>query len=341
MKVNKTKSSKFKPDKPKKNTLTVTILGALLIVLSLAIFFGLRTAFQTDSYYVLTENVPAKREITSDILEEVVVNKDGVPPTAITKGQVESGGVVSKIPLEKGDILTASNTGVSLDTSAGIPDDWVVTSLNISSNDAVGGQVARGDYFDIIGITDAGAKYIATNVLALDVSSAQVEQEGKSGTVMNTELQYLLGAPPEVAGLIASATNSDVFSSIKIVLSPRSIRYKQRELEKLNGVFKAEIDTKVIDLQKGTDPKFSPVLRDKNERPVNKENCEAGVIEPATYCDKLKQLEGQNDKEKPEEQDIQPKDMKEVEEDIKENKEKDEKEEQKDTDNKEEDKKGE
>lgn len=294
MKVKKDKNSKFKPDKPKKNTLMVTLLGSLAVVVGIGLFFALRTMFKTETYYVLSENVPAKQEIKADMLEEVTVNKDGVPPTAITKGQVESGQVVSKIPLEKGDILTASNTGVSLDTSAGIPDDWVVTSLNISSNDAVGGQVSRGDYFDIVGITSEGAKYIATNVLALDVSTSQVEQEGKSGTIMNTELQYLIGAPPEVAGVIASATNSDIFNSIKIMLSPRSVQYKERNLEKLNGVFNAEIDTPPIDLFKGTDPTFSEVLRDKNGRPVNKEYCEAGEIKPASLCDKLKNIKKKN-----------------------------------------------
>ena len=293
------KNSGFNPQKPKKNLLVTIIIVVLISLFALGVFFTLKIAMAEESYYVLNTNVPARAKITTDMLQEVRVSKDGVPQNAIPIGAFEQQDIYTKIPLDAGDILTESNTGLSLDTSTGIPDDWVVTSINISSDKAVGGQIARGDYFDILGVNDMGeTRYIAVNVLALDVKYSQsqtADAEGKQ--VFTEELQYIIGAPAEYAASIASATDSGILS-LRAVLSPRSIRYKERDIASLEGVsFKSDSRTPLLDMFKGTDPSFTTVLRDKNGRPVNKEYCDEGLIEPADYCDKLKDLETQKGQE--------------------------------------------
>lgn len=287
----------FSTKKPKKNLLATIGIVAALAFLILLVFLGLRSALETETYYVLNTNVSARTRIEPEMLKEVVVSKDGAPQNAISLSQVEANPIYSKIPLEVGDILTLSNTGLELDTSTGIPDDWVVTSINISADKAAGGQVARGDYFDIIGITDTGAKYIAVNVLALDVNYSESQSSGADGEVtFNEELQYLIGAPAPAAASILDALDGDVFKTIRVVLSPRSILYKERNLDNLNGlVFKSTVDKDIIDLFDGTDRTFTTVLRDNNGRPVNPEYCKSGEIEPKELCKELEEME---DKEK-------------------------------------------
>lgn len=289
----KSKKTEFKPDKPKRNLLAVilTIIGIAIAIALL--FLGLSKAFATETYYILNQNVPARVRVTDEMLQEMEVSEGGAPPNAITRQQVINQPIYTKLPLIAGDILTQSNTGFTLDTSTGVPDEWVVTSLNISGSQAAGGQIKRGDYFDILGVTDKGSRYILTDVLALDVkytASENDESEG-NGNKMNEEIQYIIGVPQDVAAMLAHATDSKQFRNLRIVLSPKSVEYKERELEDIAGVISSGNQTEPIDVFEGTDPTFTAVLRDKNGRPVNREYCEADLVEPAELCDELPGLE--------------------------------------------------
>lgn len=288
----KSKKTEFKTDKPKRNLLAVilTIVGIAIAIALL--FLGLSKAFATETYYILNQNVPARVRITEEMLQEMEVSEGGAPPNAITRQQVINQPIYTKLPLIAGDTLTQSNTGFTLDTSTGVPDEWVVTSLNISGYQAAGGQIKRGDYFDILGVTDKGARYILTDVLALDVKYTATEDEAEgSGNKMNEEIQYIVGVPQDVAAMLAHATDSKQFRNLRIVLSPKSVEYKERELEDIAGVISSGNQTEPIDVIEGTDPTFTAVLRDKNGRPVNREYCEADLIEPADLCEQLPDLE--------------------------------------------------
>lgn len=278
--------------KPKSNLGVMIVAFLVIIILTVVIFFGLRNLLKTESYWVLNTNVPGKVQVTPDMLDEVTVSLGGAPKTAIGLAQVETGSVFTRYPAGKGDILTESNTGVSLDTTTGIPDSWVITSLDINANDAAGGHVTRGDYFDIIGVNkDGGAKYIAINVLALDVNldvqQKMIEDQlrenvGPKKPDMNTVMQYIFGLPPEAAAKVHHGLSQ--FDSIKIVKSPTNITYGERKEENLDLLYKFSYEDKVIDLFEGTDSEFTPILRDNNGRPVTKSACEAELINPAELC---------------------------------------------------------
>lgn len=278
--------------RPKSNLSVMILAFIIIIVLTIVIFFGLRNLLKTESYWVLNTNVPGKVQVTPDMMEEVTVSLGGSPKTAINMSQIETGSIFTRYPASKGDILTESNTGVSLDTTTGIPDSWVVTAININSNDAAGGNVGRGNYFDIIGVDgEGGAKYIAINVLALDVkselSTGYIEEELIDGPkteqiTMDTTLQYIFGMPAEAAARMHHAIAQ--FESIKVVKSPTTVNYGERNTENLDILYKFSNDDKVIDLYNGTDNEFTPILRDNNGRPVTKSACDAGIISPMELC---------------------------------------------------------
>lgn len=296
MKINKASNS-LSNVAPRKNLIVTIGVTILIAIITLSVYMLLKGALETETYYVLNQNLQPRVKVQADMLIPKEVNKGGAPENAISLAQVENGDVYTKIPLYTGDILTQSNTGVTLDTSTGIPDDWVVTSLNINSSQAAGGQVSRGDYFDLIGITeDEGSKYIATNILALDVNYASKQSEDDKGNVVfNDELQYIIGVPQDKAAIIADATDTDKFKSLRVVMSPRAIAYENRKLDDISKPFKSTMETPVLDLKNGTDPTFATVLRDNNGRPVNSDTCSANLVVPTELCKNVETKEPANE----------------------------------------------
>lgn len=290
MKLIKDKSTKnTSVVKPRKNLSLAAISAFIIIILAAGIFFGLSQVLATESYYVLLNDIPPKTQVNSSMLKEVITAKGTAPQNAITLAEVNQGSVYSKYPLKAGDILTPSNTGITLDSSSGIPEDWVITSFNISADDAVGGNIARGDYFDIIGVSEEkGSQYLFHNVLALALNynqpSNEVTADGKVIPIGET-LQYVIGMPAESAAMLHHTLEK--YEKIKLVLSPVSLKYKTRDVSNLTGVFLHDTTTEPVDLFEGTDSSFKPVLRDDNGRPVTIKNCELGLVSPMTLCDQL------------------------------------------------------
>lgn len=269
------------------NLITIIISVIIAIVLFVGVYFGLSSAFETEKYYVLNTNVAARTQIKPQMLTEVVVSKGGSPHNAITLAEVKQGSIFTQYPLMAGDILSASNTGAKASVTNGIPDDWVITSFSINANSAVGGNIDKGNYFDIIGVKSDGAKYLYTNVLALDVNRSQQSKDGS----LDTTIQYIIGVPPQEAPKLHHALNS---YEIKLVLSPKTVEYEKRDVVTIDGIFKSD-NSKLVDLYKGTDNKFRDIIRDVNGRPVTLKNCMVkDLINPQDLCkDVLKQAKEQ------------------------------------------------
>lgn len=279
----------------KGNIALMAILAVISIIAVIFLYFTLSSVLATETYYVLGQNVAAKQQITEDLVKPVKVSKGGAPINAIKLDRIKSGTVFTRTPLDAGDVLTNSNTGLNVDTSVGIPDNWGITSINISSNKAAGHIITRGSYMDLIGISEAGSKYIATSVLVLDVnySTARTTTKAKDQNAtqnLNEELQYIIGAPQEIIPLITDATDSGRYKSLRAVLSPKSTNYEARNTQNLGGVYTADLEKPVVDLYKGTDSSFAPILRDNLGRPVTKQSCAANLINPKKLCTKVKDL---------------------------------------------------
>lgn len=279
--------------KPKRNLSIVIIIGVSIVILTGAIFFGLSKILATEKYYVLNKDLPAKTQVLPNMLQEITTAEGSAPQNAINLAQVSQGTIYTKYPLRAGDILSASNTGIEIDTSSGIPEDWVVASFNISADDAVAGNIQKGDYFDIIGVNrEEGAKYLFHNVLALEVkyNSAKNTVNAKGEVVpIGETMQYVVGMPAENVATLYHAFAR--YEKVKLVLSPASLRYKDRNVTNLTNPFLHNNSVDPVDLFEGTDNSFSAVLRDDRGRPVNKANCELGVISPESLCEQLPKIE--------------------------------------------------
>lgn len=273
----------------KKINLPILILTVIVMVaMAVGLYMGLGQLFKTEYYYILNQSVGSKQKVTAEMLSPVEVSEGGSPQNALTLAQVESGDIYTRIPLYAGDILTESNTSLNMDTTGGIPDDWLITSFNTSTSKAVGGRIQRGDYIDIIGIAPAGAKYIAVDVLVLDANySTMATGEEQQEIMIDDVVQFIVGAPPQEIAVLTHATDGDFFESIRVFLSPKSVQYKERNLEEMEGVFLADMETPLFDLYQGTDNSFAPVLRDDNGRPVTRQACDDGKIVPVELCEKI------------------------------------------------------
>lgn len=275
-----------------KNLVTTLIVAILTVALAGALFFTLSQVLAKEDYYVLTQDIPAKTQVTEDMLKKIETAKGSAPQNAISVQQVRQGTVYSRIPLKTGDVLSKSNTGLDLDSTNGIPDDWVVVSFNISSDNAAGGNISKGDYFDIIGIDpEGGAKYMFYNVLALEVNytqgEAKVTSDGKV-VPLGEQLQYVVGVPADQAPVLLHTFEK--FKTVKLAMSPASLKYKHRDTDSLDKTYSGDFSAGAIDLFDGTDNSFTPVLRDKNGVPVTQESCKDGKISPRSLCKDIKSL---------------------------------------------------
>jgi Flp pilus assembly protein CpaB len=152
----------------------------LSLVFSLLAGFGvltiIGTAAEQGTYYVVSEDVPARTLLEGSMIEAKTANIDGIPATAISLEELQNAPLYTKIPLATGDPLTITNIGPITPIYAGLPENYVVASLAVSPENAAGGRIGRGDYVDIAGVYQLGedttAKIVLHNVLVLDVTVA-------------------------------------------------------------------------------------------------------------------------------------------------------------------------
>jgi len=255
------------------------LLLALIVIVAIVVIIGVLTLFtkfyQTEDYYQLAVPVQTRTQVTPQMLEKVTTQKGTAPKTALTPSEVQTGQYYTRFPLQAGDILTPSNTTGGLDDiSVGIPDSWVITNFGVPADNAVGGRVGRGVYFDMMVTTDQGSFYPFVNMLALDTSvslsgassaSAVDTAEAKSG---QTQIYYV-GATPQDAARLQSIMKKYA-GSIRLVLSPRQNEYQAPDLKAYEGLFTYSDSDKLIDSGKGTDSTFSQVERDEMGRPKDR-----------------------------------------------------------------------
>lgn len=258
------------------------IIWALIGVIMLVVFFAAMSLFsdltKQDTYFVLNKDVPfAKTQITVSDLQEVSVREGTAPPTALNIAEVQSGDVYSKIPLNKGDILTASNTGPNLDISVGVPDSWVITNFSVSADDAVQGRIQRGYYFDMIVTTtvtgdDTHASstfsfYPFINMLALDTTVSL--NNASNSNAINTDAaragqtkQYTVGLPRAEAARLHSIMEQ-YGGNVHLVLTPRQNDYCTVNPDEYAGQFGFDVNKDgPFNAGQNTNSNFTDVERD-------------------------------------------------------------------------------
>lgn len=256
----------------RKNLILIGGASVLVIVLSAIIFITLTSLFSTENYYVLNTNVKAKQQITPEMVVARETAEGTGPVHALTMEEIQRGGVYSKYPLFAGDVVAKSNAGPLSGTPLGIPDDWVVTSFTINSTDAVGGILGKGDYADLLGVNEEGARYIFNNLLILEVKFLNEEYDGTldGQTIVGEVMHYTIGLPAEDVAYLHDAL--DKYEIVKMVKSPTEVNYQDRNVSNLKKPFRYNDKNTNIDVIEGTDPTFTEIERDENGKPLNKVN---------------------------------------------------------------------
>jgi len=197
----------------------------------IALAFALLTAFGVLSilgrwadqraYYVVSQDIPANYEITPDIVLELTTNVDGVPPTALTQADIAAGGLFSRLPLKAGDVLTSSVVGPAADPITQLPPGYVLATLKVAPERAVGGRVSVGDYIDIAAVQNLGdtsvAKVVLHHVLVLDVAVSPetiAEAANEDGSLVGPDSQANYNGFPEIYTL---AVTPNAFLTLALI----------------------------------------------------------------------------------------------------------------------------
>lgn len=209
----------------KKNTL----LTAFAVLIAIGVFVGTATLaknlYETDTYYTLNKDIPADTQITSDMLEPHVTAKDSIPfKSLVDIGYVEGNKVYSSVALKADEMVPKTSTRKDNDdVKSQIPNKWVMTNFSVGADDAVGGRIQRGSYFDIMVATADGGYYPFIKLKALDTTVDL--SNASSSEAVNTEeahsgqtTQYTVALPADEATRLQSIV-AQYGNSIKLVLS--------------------------------------------------------------------------------------------------------------------------
>lgn len=283
----KTKSSKGT------GLIVVLILSAAVaaFILSMTWLQGLA---KTSTYYVLLEDIPAKTMLTPEMLYPVVTSEGSEPMNAITLEEVEESieygpPLITQIPLQAGDPIVTSVVSGYKDVSVVVPDSWVVTSFGVSADNAVGGRIRTGYYFDMLVTIDGKSYYPFVNMLALDTTVSM--NDASSADAVDSEeayagqtSQYVVGMPPGDAARLQNLM-VEYSDTVRLILSPRQNEYEAPDLAAYRGAFTwnsltPEIDTDVpdpVNLGEGTGIEIDASNRDAFGRPIKTpKNCSKG-----------------------------------------------------------------
>lgn len=276
----KTASSVGRPTARNSKFLVFWMIVIAITTFTLSLTY-LSNAWEKTTYYVLNQDVLPRTLITVDMLEARTTSA-GTEPAGIPISEIQTGSLFSKFSLFEGDVPTYSNVGPLDDISVGVPDEWVITSFPVNADDAVGGRITRGVYFDMMVIDGEEASYPFVNILALD-TTVSLDRASSSQAVDTAEArsgqteQYYVGMSPENAAILQSIVNSG--KQIKLVLSPRQNEYAEPQLASYRGLFTPEgRDGEGLEVTNQgllTDNTFQRVERDEQGKPVQSEvTCE-------------------------------------------------------------------
>lgn len=292
----KKKPSIVKDTKPKKvksggseeksNIFTIMLFTFVAIAVFVLTWLTFSAVFKTETYYMINTPVAARQEITPSMLTAQETSVGTAPQNAMSMEDVQRGGMYARYPLSPGDVLSRSNAGPLALTSDGIPDDWSITSFDVSSGSAIGGALMRGDFIDILGVDEEeGARYVFNNVLILEASYSVEDADPEDESKGNVIIRYTVGMPAEDVAILHHS--HALYGELLVTKAPSSVLYAGRNTDTLGKTFKFGDTVLNKDLYEGADPTFTPVVRDENQRPVNRNTCAMNEVSPSTLCTDL------------------------------------------------------
>lgn len=285
--------------KKKKSLFSLGGSSAIWLIAAVAAVFAMGGALTilgnsaaTSTYYVLGRDVPARTQITTDMLIERVTKVDGAPPNAYDLVFVRDNDVFSKIALEGGDVITPTTVGPLERITKTVPGNFVAASVAIAPENAVAGKIRAGDHIDLVAINSDNpsgpiAKFVLHHALVLDVtvapqSIAQTSVDGQEGEAVENPgpeseqvrsgipAVYTLALSPEDAARVALVRTFDLMA----VLSGSSPDQELLVTAQMNEIF---ADEPVGDSAAGTSGAIKP-----GQEGQNGTIAEDGTIQPET-----------------------------------------------------------
>lgn len=235
----------------------VSIIAIVALILFTVFVVLLNNLLKTETYYQLNlkegQVVKSKAILTPDMINEgyiVEVATTVKPANSITRADLETGQVQAKYDLSYNEILTYGNVGpiggtlhddllAAKKNDAGDDisnyDNWILTNFSVSADNAVGGRIQPGDYFDVMVITEEGVFYPFINLKAVDttvsigsgVSNAD-SMEAKTG---NTN-QYTVKLSPNHAAYLQWIVNN--YGNVKLTLNDKSDEFIDNDNNPIN-----------------------------------------------------------------------------------------------------------
>lgn len=192
---------------------------------AITVFFVLDAASKETTYYVVNQDIPARTNITEDLLYPMVTKAGSQPPNTLRLEEIRAGGVYSRFNLIAGDVLSYSNAGELSPVNEGIPEGFVTASFVVAPEDAVAGRVDRHDYIDIISSTETElgltTKFVLRRVFVLDVNSGVSRDSGADSEAARTGATtlYTVAVSPQDAATLALLRDSPLY----VVLTPADV----------------------------------------------------------------------------------------------------------------------
>lgn len=247
-----------------------TVAVAAAVLAAIGIFVVLSQVTATTTYYVLNQDVDARSQITPDMLSPVTVSTGGQPRNALDISAFSTGEpVFAKYALPAGEVVTPALVGLRSPIQEGIPDDYVVASFSAPAETSAAGKAARGDYIDIIAVSESpdgagsAAQYVLRHVLVLDTAADLAAEQTSGDEVYASEdagirsgipTIYTVALPQEDAAKLALVQSLP----LTVVLSP--VAYESDGVPTDPGfVSPVDVfgpDARVSDSGAGTDPSF-------------------------------------------------------------------------------------
>lgn len=239
------------------------VLVGIIVTIALIIFAVfvvlMNNLLKTETYYQLNlekgQTFNSKGILSAEMIDEGYIQEVATtvkPANAITRADIESGQAQAKYELGYNEVLTYGNVGPvggtlhddlieakkkDADGDYSNYDNWILTNFSVSADNAVGGRIQPGDYFDIMVISEEGTFYPFINLKAIDttvsIDSAGLESadsmEAKSGQTN----QYTVKLSPDHAAYLQWIINNN--QNVKLVLNDKSDEFIGAESEEASS----------------------------------------------------------------------------------------------------------
>lgn len=227
------------------NSFLIFLIVLVAVIVFVTFAKVTQSTFRTETYYVLAGEKDTKVLSTNDVITPemlVPVTTSEAPENALDVSEFQDGKRRARYDLNGGDILTESNTAdEDTDILDQRPDNMVLTNFSVPADDAVGGSIEAGQYFDIMIATPEGSFYPFVNVLTIYTTVDL--NEATSPDAINTEesqsgmrTQYYVAMTPENAAKLHSIIKTYP-ENIKLVRSPKANLYQPPQLSDYEGMF--------------------------------------------------------------------------------------------------------